>query len=129
MKRTIEINDTLQETIDALTSDVTDLLTSWCDDNKPEDCPDLYNDLDYSGSVHELIDGAVPIYYSEIDGLYYLYGDEFEQAYRDAGIGDGTEDNHKQVAIYCYLEQQVADWWNDNAEQIFDDWNEAKDDE
>lgn len=124
MKRTIEINDDLQDRIDGLTKEVKDLLTEYLTENEPAICPDM-SDLDYSGAIHELVDAAVPIYYSDIDGLWYLYSDDFEQAYRNAGIGDGTEENHKQTAIYCYLEQEVSQWWNDNAEDIFNEWEEA----
>jgi hypothetical protein len=125
MKRTIEIDDTLQDRIDSLIADTRDLLQDWLDANKPDSPPDL-SDLDYDGAIHELVDSATPIYYSEIDGLWYLYRDQFEQAYNDAGIGDTREPNYQQVAIYCYLEQAVADWYGDNVEHVFDRWMETQ---
>src|SRR3990167_9880124 len=123
MKRQIEIDDTLQDCVDGAIGSVKEELLSYLAQNPDTDeTPDMGNDLDYSGAIHEIVDGAVPIYTSEIDGLYYLYGDELESAYRDAGIGDGREDNHRQVAIYCYIEQEVAEWYRNNASDIFEKW-------
>ncbi len=127
MKRTIEIEDNLQEIVDGVNEEVKDELLSFLEQNPDTDeTPDIGNDLDYSGRIHEIVDGSVPIYYSEIDGLYYLYGNEFDEAYGNAGIGDGSEDNHKQVAIYCYLEEQMYEWYRNNAEDIFDEWKEKQ---
>lgn len=126
MKRTIDINDTLDERVESLQSEIKDLLIEYLDANNPDDSPDLYNDLDYDGRVFELVDSSVPIYTAEIDGLYYLYGNDLDQAYEEAGLGDGREDNYKQVAIYCYLERQVAEWYFENADDVFYEWQDAK---
>jgi len=127
MKRTITINDTLQETVDHCIEELKDKLIEYWQDNldKEEIC--LSNDIDYDGSFHELIDSNVPIYNSEINDLFYLYGDELEQAYDDAGLYDEKPDNYKQVCIYCYLEQEVANWFNENIEGWQDDINDCRD--
>jgi hypothetical protein len=130
-KRIVEIDDTLPEILESLQSDFRDIVTTWLDDNHDTssgepDIPDWGNDLDYSGTVHELIDGAVPIYTAEIDGLWYLYGSEFESAFDDAGIGDKNDEDWpsgwKPAAIYCYLEQELAEWYSDNGEDIVAEW-------
>jgi hypothetical protein len=123
VKRTIEIEDSLDEIIESVKSDIKDLAIEWIKDN--EEKPDLYNDLDYDGSVHEIIDGSVPVYTYEIDNLFYLYGDEFEQAFDDAGIGE-KEDKHwpsgwKPAAIYCYIEQEINEWYNDAIDEIYEE--------
>jgi hypothetical protein len=130
-KRTIEIDDTLQQCIDAACDDVRDALIDWLEehhdvgDGEP-DAPCLHNDLDYSGRVHEIIDGSVPIYTSEIDGLWYLYGHEFEAAFDDAGIGDRRDEDWpcgwKPAAIYCYIEQCVTNWYAKSASDLVADW-------
>jgi len=125
--RKIEINDTLKETVDQCISELKDAIVNYYVKNPDTSDLCLSNDIDYNGTFHEIIDSNTPIYYSEIDGLYYLYGDEFDQAYHDAGIGQGDEDNHKQVAIYFYLEQQCWEWWNDNHESIQDQVTERYD--
>lgn len=122
-KVTVEIDDTLQEIVEGAIEEVKDELLSYLEQNPDTDeTPDLGNDLDYSGRIHEIVDGSVPIYYSEIDGLYYLHGNDLDEAYENAGIGDGFEDNHRQVTIYCYIDQAVGDWYHSNAGDVFDEW-------
>ena len=111
MKRTIEIDDTLDEII----ADAKDSLKEEYESFKELNPGQEWEPHD---AIFEIADGATPVYYSEIDGLWYLYGDEFEQAYEDAGIGDGKEDNYKQVAIFCYIEQEL---WDYHAELIAED--------
>ena len=114
MKRTIEIDDTLPEIIKSAIEDVTEWLREWLDENHPDledepDTPCLHNDLDYAGRVHEIVDGAVPIYTAEVNDCFYLHGDDIEQAFDNAGIGDKCDDQWpcgwKPAAIYCYIEQ------------------------
>lgn len=127
-KRLIEINDTLQERVDSAIEDVKQELLNYLEENPDTDkVPCISNDLDYSGAIHEIVDGSVPIYNSEIDGLYFLYGRELDEAYENAGIGDGKEDNHIQVCIYCYIDQKVREWYDNNAEDIFNEWKEKRD--
>ena len=125
-KRTIEINDTLPEILSALQTDVRWILKCWIHDNAKDevlagetiDTPCMSNDLDYSGAIHELIDGAVPVYYSEIDGLWYLYKSELIEAYEGMGIGEDPTENNGMTAIYCYLQQEISDWYHDNGEEL-----------
>lgn len=127
-KRTVEIEDTLQERIDSAIEDVKAELMRYLEENPDTDeTPDLGNDLDYSGAIHAIVDGSVPIYTKEIDDTYYLYGDILDEAYENAGIGDRSESNYRQVAIYCHIEQEVADWYHNNAEDIFEEWKTARD--
>jgi hypothetical protein len=131
MKRTIEVEDTLQDCVDSAIEDVRAELVSYLEQNPDTDeTPDLGNDLDYSGAVHSIVDGAVPIYTSEIRDIFYLHGDDVEQAFDFAGIGtkedEGWPMGWKAAAIYCYIEQQVAEWYQSNAKDIFDEWREKQ---
>jgi hypothetical protein len=127
-KRTIEIEDTLQERVDSAIEDVKDELLRYCDDNEPDKLPDLGNDLDYSGTIHEIVDGSVPIYNNEIRDIFYLHGSEVEEAFDNAGF-DSKEDKDwplgwKPAAIYSYIQEQVHEWYNDHAEDVFEEWQE-----
>lgn len=130
MKRTVEINDSLQEILESAVEDVKAELLRYLDENPDtEETPDLLNDLDYSGAIHEIVDCNVPIYTAEQNDLWYLYGNQFEQAFDAAGIGSkddaGWPMGWKPAAIYCYIEQHVAEWYSCNADDIFAEWKES----
>ena len=55
-----------------------------------------------------------------------MHGNDLDEAYNNAGIGDGSEDNHRQVAIYCYIEQAVCEGYSENADEVFADWKKTK---
>lgn len=126
MKRTIEIEDTLQERVDSAIEDVKQELLSYLSDNKPDSLPCLNNELDYSGAIHEIVDGSVPIYTKEIEDTWYLYSSELEEAYDNAGVGDNPRENNGLAAIYFYIQEKVGEWYSDNAQDIFDEWQEAQ---
>lgn len=121
MKRMVEIDDTLDSRVDSAKTDLLDAFTEWRKDN-PQDEP---KDWEPHDQLFEIADSATPIYNKEIADLHYLYGSDFEQAYQDAGIGDGTEDNHDAVAIFCYIEAQLWDY----ARELMDEAQEAYDNE
>ena len=129
MKRTIEIDDTLQDRTDGAIEEVEQELRRYLDDNPDTDeAPDIGNDLDYSGAIHEIIDGSVPIYTHEIETIWYLHANDLEAAYEDAGIGENPREDSGMVAIYLYIEQAVGQWYYDNAETVFEDWQNAQPD-
>jgi hypothetical protein len=121
MKRTIEIDDNLEEIEKDVNDEVRDDFIDWLEDNIGESDFDTYYQSSGCDAVHQAGDSNTPIYNSDIDGLYYLYSDEFEEAYKNAGIGNGSEDNHKQVAICMYLEEKGFDFQR-KLEEAFKDW-------
>ena len=122
MKRQVEIEDTLDERIEEAISEVEDLLMEYLKESPDtEEVPDLYNDLDYDGSVHEIIDGSVPIYTSEIEDTWYLNSRLLEEAYARARFGENPRENNGMTAIYCYIYEEVAEWYYKNAEDIFNE--------
>jgi len=122
MERMIKIDDTLQECVDNAIEQVEELAGEWMKDNPDSGIPDLYNDLDYSGGVHEIVDSCTPIYDSEIDAIFYLHGNLVEAAFDDAGIGEKSNDGWpcgwKAGAIYCYIESQVSEWWRNHSDEL-----------
>jgi len=118
-KITIEIDDVLPAHVESAIGEVRDLLVDYLVDNKPDELPCLHNDLDYSGDVHEIIDGAVPHRTSDIEAAWFLHGRDLEEAYESAGIGSNSRENNGMTAIYCYIEQRVVEWYSENAEEIF----------
>lgn len=127
MKRQIEIEDTLDEIIEGVKDDLKDLFDAYMRDNPDqEEVPDLYNELDYDGSFHEIVDSSVPLNTGEINDLFYLYGNQFEDAFDNAGIGEKNDDGWpagwKAAAIYCYIEQEISDWYEGNKEDLYEEW-------
>ena len=129
VKRKVEIEDDLNETVDTLKEEVCDHFLEYLKENPDCDDFDQYYQAGGCDAVHEFSNSSTPIYYSDIDGLYYLYGDEFDEAYTNAGIGDGSENNHRQVAIYCYLSEKAFEYQRelqDSFEEYLADEDEAK---
>jgi hypothetical protein len=127
MKRTIEIDDTLTERVESAIEDVKQELLNYLKSNPDTGTlPDLGNDLDYSGAIHEIVDGSVPIYTHEIKTAWFLYGSDIEAAYENAGVGDNPMENDGMTAIYYYIHEQVNEWYSDNAEAVFEEWKAAQ---
>lgn len=127
-KRMIEVDDCLEEQTESAIEDVKQELLNYLEQNPDTDeLPCLNNDLDYSGAIHEIIDGAVPIYTSDIEAAWYLYGSELEEAYENAGCGDNPRENNGMAAIYYYISDKVNEWYQNSAEEIFDEWKEKRD--
>jgi hypothetical protein len=116
-KRTVEIDDDLQERIDTACEEVKAYAIERMKEDELDEAPD-FGDLDYSGQVHQIVDSSVPVYYSQIDGLWFLYSKKFEEAYKNAGIGDNPRENDGMTAIYFYIWEQVAEWYESNREDI-----------
>jgi len=122
MKQKIEIEDTLPDRVERAIDDVKSELLRYLDENKPDSLLDLGNDLDYSGAIHEIIDGSVPIYTNEIKVCWFLHDSELEEAYENAGVGENPRENDGMAAIHFYIHEQVSEWYSDNAEEVFEEW-------
>lgn len=128
-KITITLDDTLQDRIYSAVKDVKQALHEYLEENHPDELPCLSNDLDHDGTIHEIIDSAVPIYTREIETAWFLHGKDLEAAYMSSGVGDNPRDNDGMAAIYYYLSDAVNAWYWNNAETIFDAWLEAQEKE
>lgn len=122
MKTTVELDDTLPDRIESVIDDVKAELIRYLDDNKPDSLPDLSNDLDYSGAIHEIADGAVPIYTYEIKTAWFLHGPDLEEAYDNAGVGENPMENNGMAAIYFYIMDAINEWYADHAQEVFEEW-------
>ncbi len=118
---------TLQDRVDSAIAAVKSLLLDYLKENEPDELPDPGNDLDYSGSVHEIVDGSIPIYTHEIKSAWFLHGAELESAYEGAGAGDNPMENDGMAAIYYYIHQEVCEWYGKEAQDVFDAWKEEHD--
>lgn len=125
--RTVQIVDSLEENTQDAITEVKDLLLQYLEENPDTDeLPCLHNDLDYRGAVNEIVDGAVPIYTKEIEDTWYLYSAELEEAYENAGAGANPREYNGRAAIYCYIYEKVCEWYQAEAEEIFEEWYETE---
>lgn len=127
MKRQIEIDDTLQERVESAIENVKQELLNYLEENTPGKLPDLVNDLDHSGAIHEIVDGSVPIYTKEIEDTWYLYASELEEAYENAGCGENPRESNGAAAIYFYIQEKVGEWYQNEAKDIFEGWTDKLD--
>jgi hypothetical protein len=120
--RTFTVVDKMPEILDCLFYEAKNILIEYLNSEKPDSLPSLNCDLDYDGSINELVDSCVPVYTNQIKDLWYIYDDEFEESYMSAGVGSNPRENNGMAAIYFYLSDQLNDWYDKNAEEIFDNW-------
>lgn len=111
MKRTVEIDDSLQERLQDCKQETLDHLVEHFKEHPGDTFDNWYDDnFRHHGTDHETVDSNTPIYYSDIDGIFYLYGDELEEAYNNAGVYDQPPENFRQVCIYFWLDQNLHEW-------------------
>lgn len=125
----IEMNDTLEERVESAIDSVKQELLDFLEANPDQDeLPCLNNDLDYSGAIHEIVDGSVPCYTKELADNYYLHDSELDQAFDNAGCStrDEAGDNYIAQAHYFYIQEQVNNWYYNEAQDIFDEWMSAR---
>ena len=127
MKRTIEIDDTLESRVESAIEDVKAELENYLNNNPDTDSlPCISNDLDHDGAIHSIVDSSVPVYTHEIKTAWYLHGSELEEAYQNAGCGENPMENDGMAAIYFYIMEKVQEWYHNQAEEIFENWKESQ---
>jgi len=120
MKRTIEIEDNLSELVEQCQEELKEDFVDYLRENPDITDFDTYYQKQGCDRVSEIVDSSTPIYYSDIDGLYYLHGNDLDEAYDNAGIGDRSEENYRQGAIYFYLSENTFDYMRE-LQEWFDD--------
>jgi hypothetical protein len=122
---TATITDTLPEIIDSAWSDIVEVLQRYFSDYPEEDCPD-WSDLDRDGSLHEIIDGSVPVYYVELDSLAYFHHREALAALDEqfGGISGDWPLGPFVAGLYCLIDEACRERFNDDAEDLWEDWQE-----
>lgn len=80
------------------------------DINDWDDAHELYEALDYDGSLHELIDSSIDIYYYDLRKWSVENYSYIEDAIEE-GLCEGVSDFHKliQVGQYMYYSEQMRE--------------------
>ena len=90
------------------------------------DVDDINEALEYDGTKHEIIDGTVPVYTHQLEALFFVHKYDLMEAFENAGICTADEAiktplGIEGVAIFCYIEQSVNAWINDDLEDWFNE--------
>ncbi len=113
MKKTLEIDDTLDERVETAKEELADTVRSELKDGKSLE----KIDEDICDTISEIADSNTPVYYGEINDIFYLNGSEVEEAFDDAGIGEKNEKDFpcgwKAAAICFYIEAKLNEYWQD----------------
>jgi len=129
VERTIKIDDDLEDREETVKEEILDAIKDYLNDNP--DAED-FDSIDGSERIHEIIDSNVPIYHYNINGLWYLYSDQFEEAYNNSGCYNELPENYKQVCIFFYLEEIGRDYLREKEEEfkgLKDDWESEESNE
>ena len=131
---TIEIETDLNElegaAIDEIKRSIAWLVSEGYQFNRRnETLSDAINDrLEYDGTKHEIIDGCVPVYTHQLEALMFVHKWELMEAFNNAGICTVDEVlanpnsyvlGLEGVAIFCYIENSVNQWIQDDLEDWF----------
>jgi hypothetical protein len=128
MSTTVQLTDRLPELIDSAWQDITDLLRDYFVDNGG-DLPCMHNDLDYDGSVSQVIDCKVPIYRNQLNELAYFHHDTaIAKLVETFGSADGDWPSGVFAAgLYGLIEEGINERWYAEAEDLWDEWTESLD--
>ena len=131
---TVEIKKDLNELVDDTIDEIKRAI-AWCvsegDIDESMDNDSINEVLEYDGTKHEIIDGAVPVYTYDLEALFYVHKRVLLEAFHDSGMCEVREvisnpDSFplgiEGVAVYCYIEQEVNAWIDEG----LDDWFNEK---
>ena len=125
-----DLNELVDDTIDEIKRAIT-WLVSEGEIDESMDNDSIMEVLEYDGTKHEIIDGAVPVYTHELEALMFVHKWTLMEAFEDMGIctvdevlknPDSFVLGIEGVAVYCYIEQEVNAWIDEN----LDDWFNEK---
>ena len=119
MKRTIEIDDTLEENVMIAIDSVKQELLHYLKDNGPFDTLPDFGSFNENGAVDSLIDSATPVYTSEIKDTWYLNRSDLLEAYSNADVGQNPLHDNGRTAIYYYIQNKVCEWYEEIAQEVF----------
>lgn len=110
-----KIEKTLKERVDNAKQELRDDFKSCLQENSDiANFDDYLNHQSYD-TINDITGNNTPTNINEINGIYYLYGNELEQAYdnvkygdvRDEAICDIHTKNFRQVCISMHIKQEL----------------------
>jgi len=121
MKRTIEVNDTLEETLGFAVAGVKARLLEHLEWKAPGDAPE-FGDVE---GVDRAIVEAMPTGARDAETIMFLYPDKMRQAFQDEGLEDMGAEGWETAALLAFVVHYVKDWYRREAPRIFEDWQDC----
>tara|TARA_R100000773_G_scaffold6768_1_gene6941 strand:- start:187 stop:600 length:414 start_codon:yes stop_codon:yes gene_type:complete len=125
---TIEIETDLSDLVSLAIEEIKDTISYlYLKDGSIDETMDKYTIvevLEYDGTLHEIIDGTVPVYTHQLEALFFVHKTTLMDAFEDSGIYTAdqaikTPLGIEGVAVYCYIEQVVNAWIEEDLEDWF----------
>lgn len=123
MNKTNTVNDVLQERIHLITNELEALIKNYLDDNYPCEVENILEGLD-DGILQAIVEGTIPAYTDEIKDIWHLHEDKLIEAYNNMEAGDDPREADGMLAVYCYINEKVNQWCQENIERIVLEWIE-----
>ena len=117
--RIIEIDDTLPDRVEYAIARVNDSLRDWVAETHGV-LPCVFNPA-WKSLVNEIVYDSIPNKKQELENIWYLHKSELIKAYQNAGHDIPNQTRIyvlETVAIHCYIDQQIREWFRDNAQRI-----------
>lgn len=120
MIKNITIDDTLDERVAAVEQEVVEAFGEYVTQN-PEAKREAANDV-LTEIIFNIADGATPVYYTDINDIFYLHGNDVEAAFDDAGLGEKNDKDYpcgwRAAAICMFFEAKAREKLNELLETI-----------
>tara|TARA_R100001082_G_scaffold1017_1_gene868 strand:- start:10225 stop:10647 length:423 start_codon:yes stop_codon:yes gene_type:complete len=123
-----DLSDLVSSAIEEIKDSVTWLYLKEGSIDETMDKHDIIDVLQYDGTLHEIIDGSVPVYTAELKALMFVHEWALMEAFNDAGMCTVDEvlknpDSYvlglEGIAIYHYIDQEVSAWMEEDLEDWF----------
>lgn len=125
MSVTVELDDRFPRIIKAAIANLQYCAEGYNRLYTPDEVPSI-DDLDVTGSVHEIVDSAVPTGSRDIETIMFLHGKEIWKVCDDIADCISSEPSLRTTieawhscAIYCYIREKLHEWYQENAEEIY----------
>ena len=103
----LNIYEVLKKSDNELMTDILDLMDNFERDDKSFDKSyDLHEVLDYGGSLHELVDGKIDVYYQDLRAWSVDNYNFIEEAIEE-GLCEGVSDFHRLIQSGQYVYYQA----------------------
>jgi len=117
----MHIESTNTKRYNTMKNEILDLIKETLVGDEKMDCSDvLYDLLDYSGSLHEIIDSHIDLYYYDLR-IWAVENWEYVEEALEEGICEGVNEYHKMIQAGQYM--ALSEYARCSVDELFNDYN------